>query len=428
MSKNINVSSGSSGSLPTGSLGPMPGLNIDKNMQENLMNMVSQMSQGLQNNPNQKLDLNGMIDQLTGVFGSSMNPDMQNDLKKMTKTVFNTLMTDTEDEFKRPENSKIHFDEARDDLDNDRRDRRAMPVSPDHDHDHSDKHYKVPEKSSLYDIIDDNESIDEFNPRTKDIVIKLDVSLEEIFNGRDKKIAITRKRFKKDPKTNKDVLVLEKKKILIPIEKGSKDEQVIRYSKQASEEFGCETGDIVISLKENGHSNFERIGDNIFVSKNISLYESYASAAGILNLSLYTLDKKYLRLDSCGITLHTNDGLRKLSGFGFPVYRSDKRGSLYIRFNLILPDIVDPKIFSALKANFPVISQEIIYNDGTLDHSSLDPSTPVVNVKMDLLNEKDHDSLQEDEEYSDSDSDSDSEDSRSGSGSRSGSESSRSDS
>ena len=237
------------------------------------------------------------------------------------------------------------------------------------------------------------------------MVINLNVSLQEFFRGHEKKIAITRKRMKKDPKTNKDKLFEEKKKISVQIEKGMKDEQVIRYSKQSNEMPGYDTGDIVIVLRENGHEYFEREGDNLFISKNISLYESYASALGLINLTVRTLDNSFLRLESGGVPLHLNDGFRKVVGQGMHMYRKEERGDLFIRFNLVLPEKFDVSVLNKLKVVFPPIDSDIIYNDGTKGGLETD-GLKVVKCDLATVTEEDLEKLNYDEYSDDSDSDS----------------------
>lgn len=243
--------------------------------------------------------------------------------------------------------------------------------------------------SKYFEEIDDSEDADEFRPRTKDLHFKLNVDLEDFYKGRTKKLAITRKRIQKDAKGNSKV-VEEKKKIAINIEPGMRDDQVIRFNKEADEMPGYETGDIVITLCENPHGYFERDGDNLFVVKKVSLYEALAVAAGKdVDLKIKHLDGTYIALRPNKKALHLNDGVRKVRGEGMPLYKKEGRGDLYVRFNLIIPETVPKEHIETLREIFPV------YNDNTSV-----PSDKVRQCQLEEVTEEDMEAL--DYDYSDS--------------------------
>ena len=185
---------------------------------------------------------------------------------------------------------------------------------------------------------DDDEEEDTFQPKTKDIHFNLNVTLEELYSGKKKKLSVKRTRIVKAG--GKDTLKEEKKKIVIPIEGGMRDEQSIRFHKEADEYPGKEPGDIVITVCEGEHDTFERDGDNLFMVKNISLSEAYDYSFYFKHLN----GKLYKATKSEGDVLHTRDGIRKISNMGMPIYKSDNEyGDLYIRFHLSLPSELENK-------------------------------------------------------------------------------------
>jgi len=204
---------------------------------------------------------------------------------------------------------------------------------------------------------DDDDDIDQFSPRTKDIDIEINVNLEDFYNGTKKKLAVRRKRLKKNKKGNV-VPTEEKKKIIIPIDQGMRDGQVIRYNKEADEAQGFESGDIVITLYENIHSRFEREADNLFIMKDISLYEAFAASCGEdISLTVKHLDGSLIKLKMGGNPLHVNDGIRKVVGEGMPRFKQEGRGDLYVRFNLVLPEKFKAEDAEILKKLFPVCNE-----------------------------------------------------------------------
>ena len=190
--------------------------------------------------------------------------------------------------------------------------------------------------------MDENEDEDFLNPRTKDLNFNLNVSLKDLYTGKKKKISVRRKRLKKTPSGYK--IVEEKKKIGVEIKRGMKDQQILRYNKEADELPGHEPGDIVITICEDEPQHFERDGNDLFMLKTISLTESFE-----LNWSFRHLDNHVVQVSYKGEKpLHLEDGLRKIEGEGMPIFEKDQNkpteyGDLYIQFRVVLPDTITPE-------------------------------------------------------------------------------------
>lgn len=204
-----------------------------------------------------------------------------------------------------------------------------------------------------FEELNDDSDADEFRPRTKDLHFTLNVDLEEFYKGKIKKLAIHRKRIQKDA-SGKIKVVEEKKKIAISIEPGMRDDQVIRFNKEADEQPGYETGDIVITLCETPHGYFEREGDNLFIVKKVSLYEALAVTCGRnIDLNIKHLGGSFLSLKTNKKALHSGEGIRKIKGEGMPYYKKDGFGDLFVRFNLVIPDSIDKSKIDMLREIFP---------------------------------------------------------------------------
>jgi DnaJ-class molecular chaperone len=357
-------------------------------------NILQQLSSGLKPGQNGEIDMNNMLDTVVKTVSTMTgNKGNEKELKNMAKSMMNVLGPMTEQmQVQNP-----------------------VPVVPGSKVDinigQSQTQLRVPVQEKNYEEIESDDEVDVFKPRTKDMEISIEVCLEDLYNGQEKKIAINRNRIHKDPKTKKDSIVEERKKIVIPIEPGSRDEQKIIYNKQSSELPGYETGDIIINLKEVAHSFFEREKNNLFVVKKISLFESYAAAAGIINLTIRTLDNRFLILDAGSVPLHANDGLRKIRGEGMPVYKENGlKGDLYIRFNLVLPEKIED--ISYLRNIFPAIDEDIIYNDGTKGSFDI-KGRKITKCILEKVTEKDLEELDyrsDSDDSDDSDSDDESDD------------------
>jgi len=191
-------------------------------------------------------------------------------------------------------------------------------------------------------------------PKTRDICFDLNVDLEDFFMGKKKKLNVKRKRIIVDS-DGKQKVIEEKKKLIIPIERGMKDEQQIRFEGEADQIPGYAPGDIVITLIENEHPVFQRDNDNLLIIKNINLYELYD-----ITFDLKHLDGTILRITkNAHDSLHLNDSLRKIQGEGMPVYKSDKHGDLFVRFNLVIPKSLDSDKLKVFKEIFQTESPEL---------------------------------------------------------------------
>jgi DnaJ-class molecular chaperone len=183
-------------------------------------------------------------------------------------------------------------------------------------------------------------------PKTRDICFDLNVDLIDFYTSKKKKLNIKRKCIVEVD--GKQKVIEEKKKIVIPIEKGMKDEQQIRFEGQADKIPGYIPGDIVITLIENEHPVFQRDGDNLIIVKNVNLYQIYDYTFDITHL-----DGNVIRICKNDTdSLHLNNSLRKIPGLGMPVYHHNTFGDLFVRFNLVIPKNIEPKKLKMLREIF----------------------------------------------------------------------------
>ena len=239
--------------------------------------------------------------------------------------------------------------------------------------------------SSIEELDESDNECNPIAPRTKDLHFTLNVTLEELYSGKTKKLAVRRKRIITDGK--KKALVEEKKKISVNIEPGMFDEQVITFNKQADEKEGYETGDIVITLCCAENDEFEREGNNLIIEKEISLYEAYDC-----KMTITHLDGKEVNVSSTPINIFGEEieCYRKLKGYGMPVYGSENEyGDLIIKFKPIIPQNLTQEQLKTLEELFPKVNQiKNLPEDKTFE--------------LEMASESDF-------EYSDSEDDSDSE-------------------
>ena len=183
--------------------------------------------------------------------------------------------------------------------------------------------------------------------KTCDICFDLNIDLEDFYTGKKKKINVRRKRIVEE--NGKQTVVEEKKKIIIPIERGMREDQQIRFEGEADQIPGYSPGDIIITLIENEHPIFQRDNDNLIIIKDINLYELYD-----VTFDIKHLDSRVLRINKDNYeSLHLNDSLRKISGQGMPIFKNDNKfGDLFIKFNLVIPKTIEPSKLEIFKKIF----------------------------------------------------------------------------
>merc|ERR1712232_989586 len=146
--------------------------------------------------------------------------------------------------------------------------------------------------------------------KTKDVVQPLKVTLEQLYNGATKKMAITRQVIDKKRGVQecrqcdgrgvkvevirmgpmiqqmqsqcnacggngKSFQTKQEREVLeVVIQKGSPDGHKVQFREMADEHPDTDTGDVVFTLKQQEHAFFKRKGADLFLEKKISLVEA----------------------------------------------------------------------------------------------------------------------------------------------------------
>ena len=242
---------------------------------------------------------------------------------------------------------------------------------------------------------DSEDDSDPIAPCTKDMAFTLSVSLEELYNGAKKKLALRRQKIDTDGSYEE-----EKKKLAIKIEPGMIDEQTIRFNKMADEKQGFETGDVVVTLDVEEHPEFIRDGNNLLLEKEISISEAYNPLVYIKHLNGQIFKVKGEPFDIFG---DDDDMLKKISGAGMPILgEPGKFGDLFVRFKCVNKVKITQEIIDVLTKFFPPL----------LEKPEVDDESNVVEKQFEVVTETDLEFLDdsedeydsEDEDYSDEES------------------------
>jgi len=163
----------------------------------------------------------------------------------------------------------------------------------------------------------------------------------------------------------------ERKILEVNVDKGMEDSQKITFTEEGDQEPGLEPGDIIIVLDEKPHELYKRNGMDLIMKMDISLRESLCGFKKIIN----TLDDRALIIQTIpGEVIKTGD-FKSIQGEGMPQYRNPfEKGRLIISFNVVFPDRLETDIASKIAAILPAEAEPMIPDDHEeVDLNDFDP-------------------------------------------------------
>jgi len=145
--------------------------------------------------------------------------------------------------------------------------------------------------------------------------------------------------------------VIKDKKILeVHIEKGMRDGQKITFAGESDQAPGAEPGDIIFILKQKEHERFKRIGNDLFMDHTITLLD----ALGGTSLAVRHLDERTLLIKSAEGDIIKPGEIRTIEREGMPQHKQPfNRGSLYIKFTIVFPTHLPKPAIKTLESVLP---------------------------------------------------------------------------
>ncbi|XP_037365867.2 dnaJ homolog subfamily A member 4 [Talpa occidentalis] len=127
----------------------------------------------------------------------------------------------------------------------------------------------------------------------------------------------------------------EKKLIEVHVERGMKDGQKILFHGEGDQEPELEPGDVIIVLDQKDHSVFQRRGHDLIMKVRIQLSEALCG----FKRTVKTLDDRTLLVTSRPGEVVRHGDLKCVHGEGMPVHRAPlEKGSLVLQFLVIFPE------------------------------------------------------------------------------------------
>eukprot|EP00199_Chlamydomonas_sp_CCMP681_P000879 CAMPEP_0119104064 /NCGR_PEP_ID=MMETSP1180-20130426/2374_1 /TAXON_ID=3052 ORGANISM="Chlamydomonas cf sp, Strain CCMP681" /NCGR_SAMPLE_ID=MMETSP1180 /ASSEMBLY_ACC=CAM_ASM_000741 /LENGTH=447 /DNA_ID=CAMNT_0007088733 /DNA_START=11 /DNA_END=1354 /DNA_ORIENTATION=- len=149
-------------------------------------------------------------------------------------------------------------------------------------------------------------------------------------------------------------LISEKKTFEINIEPGMKQGTKITLRGEAGcSEPGLAPGDVVLVVVQKEHDYFKRIGIDLVFEKKISLKEALCG----LVVHMKHLDGRSLRVTHPPGKVIKPDSFYCVRDEGMPVHgRPFQKGNIYVHFDVVFPDELEPSTVAALQGALPAQS------------------------------------------------------------------------
>lgn len=234
------------------------------------------------------------------------------------------------------------------------------------------------------------------------VVHKLQVSLENLYNGKTFKMAISRQRVKYPPgmtaeqatttcqtcrgagavlktqrmgpmiqqvqarctdcggqgKSFKEGVSLfqEKKMLEVRVDPGMKHGQKIVMAGEADENPGMEAGDVVFVLVQQEHATFQRKGADLVLEKEVSLRDALCGA----KFAIKHLDERIVMISTKQGEVIKPNALKLIAGEGMPLWkRPFEKGRLFILFKVVFPEKLDANACKLLSQALPASQEKI---------------------------------------------------------------------
>ena len=193
-------------------------------------------------------------------------------------------------------------------------------------------------------------------PRKKEepIVVDLECTLEELYNGTIKKISYERYVLNYDMRTTQKVT----SELDVEIFPGYDSKTELTFSRMGNECAGEEASDLIVKIKEKKHKEFKRVnGKDLIYIKTLTLAQALSSEP----VRFTTLDNRKLAISMDEIIAPQT--VKVIKGEGMPIYTKEvnvndmsvKKGDLFIKFDIKFPEYINPmkkeQIIKLLESN-----------------------------------------------------------------------------
>ncbi|KVI04008.1 Chaperone DnaJ, C-terminal [Cynara cardunculus var. scolymus] len=132
--------------------------------------------------------------------------------------------------------------------------------------------------------------------------------------------------------------------ITVDIEKGMQDGQEVVFYEEGEPIIDGEAGDLKFRIRTATHDRFRREGSNLYTTATITLAQALVG----FEKTVTHLDEHLVDIGTKGITKPKE--VRKFKGEGMPLHFSNKKGDLYVTFEVLFPTSLTDEQKTKLKA------------------------------------------------------------------------------
>ncbi|XP_037030460.1 dnaJ homolog subfamily A member 4-like [Bradysia coprophila] len=152
------------------------------------------------------------------------------------------------------------------------------------------------------------------------------------------------------PSCRGEGVVEEQSGLIVKVRRGSRHGQKIIYKDEGTQEPNMRPGDVVVILETLDHPIFTRDGDDLIMKMNLDLVESLCGFEKLIQ----TLDKRQLCVKCPKGSIIKHNDEKYLPGEGMPKFRNPTvRGKMIIKFTVTLPDRIRTRHIKSLEQCLP---------------------------------------------------------------------------
>lgn len=178
--------------------------------------------------------------------------------------------------------------------------------------------------------------------KTEDLEVPVKVSLEDLYLGKELKVAVTTTAFEKSPEGsvmdragNRYNKKLDRVLLDVFIDKGMNNGQRITFAGKGNTVPGSLQGDIVLVIHQKEHDVFQRKGSDLIINKEITLFEALTGPKFVVE----HLDGRKVYITGKPGDVITPDTVKQVANEGMPVTgHTQIKGVLFVKFEIKFPD------------------------------------------------------------------------------------------
>jgi DnaJ-class molecular chaperone len=153
-----------------------------------------------------------------------------------------------------------------------------------------------------------------------------------------------------------EMLCVDRREFEVHVERGSENGDKVVFQGASNEVPGADPGDVVVVLKQEPHSVFERRHNDLLFNQKITLYEALYGTKFVI----HHLDGRKLIVSTSKGEVVNPDSVKIIQHEGMPQRGNPfERGTLYVRFAVEFPEFakLTPALGKALKEVMPPVDR-----------------------------------------------------------------------